>query len=130
MDLPENIVAGLMGLLNRTITVIEKQTELITNQLIHMANELDTYIADQTAANEKINTAVAGVTGDVKGLKKRIDDFIAGQGGVITNDQKAMLQELSGTSKAIVTKLEALDAETAAETTEGNGENPGGASDS
>jgi hypothetical protein len=39
MDLPENIVAGLMGLLNRTITVIEKQTELITNQLIHMANE-------------------------------------------------------------------------------------------
>ncbi len=110
--LPQNFVAEILHLLNRTITVIEKQTELITNQITHMANELDTYIASQKEANDKINTAITGVSGDVAGLKKRIDDLIAQQGDVITNDQKALLQELSQSAGAIVTKLEALDAST------------------
>lgn len=115
MNLPENIIANLFHLLDRTITVIEKQTDCITNQINHMANELDDYIASQKEANDKLNTAITGVSGDVGGLKKRIDDLLAEQADIITNDQKALLQELSQSAAGIVTKLEALDAETPAE---------------
>lgn len=125
MTLPENIVAVLAGLLARAFIVIEKQTELITNQITRMANELDDYIASQTEANAKITAAVEGIAGDVAGLKKRIDDLLEQQGDVITNNQKALLQELSQSAGSIVAKCEALNAETP----EGN-ENPGGGSDS
>jgi uncharacterized protein YoxC len=106
---------ALLGLLSRAMTVIEKQTDLQTNQINHMANELDDYIASQKDANDKITAAVTGISGDVTGLKKRIDDLLASQGDVITNDQKAILQELSQSAGAIVSKCEALDAETPAE---------------
>lgn len=115
--IPQNIVAELFRLLNRTVSVIEKQTDLIINQTTRMANELDDYIASQKEANTKITTAVAGISGDVAGLKKRIEDFLAGDGGEITNDQKALLQELKQSAGAIVAKCEALDAETPAEET-------------
>lgn len=113
-----NPVETLFSLLDRTITVIEKQTELITNQITHMGNELDDYIAAQKAANERISAALEGVTGDVARLKELIEQLTAGE---VSNDQKAALQELSATAGSIVSKLEALDAENVPEGNAGAG---------
>lgn len=108
---PQNIIAELFGLLNRTITVIERQTDLIINQNTRMANELESFIPIQEAANARISAAIDGVKGDVAGLKEQILQLLK---DAPTSEQQEKLRALESVAGGIAEKLEALDAETPA----------------
>lgn len=115
----------LLQLTQRALTVIEKQTDLISNQITHMATELDTYLADQGAFNARIDagvsnivTAVTGIKGDVDSLNDRIQVLI-NNGSNLTDAQRATIAELESHGANIATGVEAaataataLDAET------------------
>jgi uncharacterized protein YoxC len=109
--MPSIVSDEFARMVNTALRVIEIQSTLIQTKLTDMANTLDDYIAAQTAANEKINTAVAGVTGDVAELKHQIEELAK---GAVTAEQASKLSGLAEAAGAIVSKLEALDAGTPA----------------
>lgn len=69
------------------------------------------FAAKQKAFNEKIDVAVDGIVGDVKFLKDKIVELQNTPGPISAEDQ-ALLDEIEAKTSAIVTKLDALDAET------------------
>lgn len=69
------------------------------------------FAARQTAFNDRLDTAVAGVTEDVAALNAKIEE-LQNTPGAITPEDQALLDEIEARSDAITTKLEALDAMT------------------
>lgn len=71
---------------------------------------VEDFAAAQTALLAKLGSAVDGVTGDVAGLKARIEELLASQD--LTPEDKARLQGINDATQALADRLEALDAAT------------------
>lgn len=67
------------------------------------------FAAKQNAFNDRMDTAVADLTGDVKSLNDTIAKLQSSP-GTITDEDQASLDALQKRGEAIATKLEALDA--------------------
>lgn len=94
----------------------EHQTNAILNRIRriedHIMSAISDFAAKQTAFNDRIDTAVTGLTGDVHALKDEILKLQNSPGSITAEDQ-ALLDAIQARSNSIATKLEALDAETA-----------------
>ncbi len=71
-------------------------------------SKISEFAAKQKAHNERIETAVGGLTEDVKTLNDKITELQESSGQVTPEDQ-ALLDELQAQGEALATKLEALD---------------------
>ena len=60
------------------------------------------------AHNEKINTAVAGLTDDIQTLKDKIEE-LQNSPGAITPEDQALLDAIESSLAAVAAKVEALD---------------------
>lgn len=67
------------------------------------------FAAKQKAHNDRIDTAVAGLTEDVAELNRKIEE-LQNNPGTITPEDQALLDEIETRSDGIAAKLEALDA--------------------
>ncbi len=67
------------------------------------------FAAKQNAFNDRIDTAVSDLQGDVKSLNDQIAALQA-SGGAITPEDQALLDGITARSSAIADKLDALDA--------------------
>lgn len=67
------------------------------------------FAAAQNAVNEQIDTAVTGLTGDIKNLTETIAK-LQGSPGVLTPEDQALLDALQTRVKAVADRLSALDA--------------------
>lgn len=112
LPVPSLVSAQLLQLLGVALSVIEKQTDLISNQITHMANELDTFLADQAAINNRVdaglatlNDAVTGIKGDVNSLNDRIKLLTDNQGN-LTDAQKDTIAELETHGQNIAAGIE------------------------
>ena len=103
--------AGAMKIL---LAIVVFMTLAIFWEIHCMLQVIQDFKAATDASLAKINTAVDGITGDVAGLKKKIDALIAG--GTLGDDDKAALLEIQTATAGIAGKLSALDAATEPET--------------
>ena len=67
------------------------------------------FAARQTAFNDRMDTAVAGVQADIEGLKALIEQLQNTPGGITPEDQD-LLNQIEARAGAIADKLDALDA--------------------
>lgn len=67
------------------------------------------FAAKQTAFNEQIGTAIAGIQGDIHGLNDKIT-ALQNSPGTITPEDQALLDGLEAAGKTLADKLSALDA--------------------
>jgi len=67
------------------------------------------FAAKQTAFNDRLDTAITGVTGDVAELNRMIKELQDNPGPISPEDQ-ATLDALQARGEAVTAKLEALDA--------------------
>lgn len=67
------------------------------------------FAAKQNAFNDRVDTAVAGITSDVDALTAKIVE-LQNTSGSITAEDQALLDAIQARSEAVATKLEALDA--------------------
>src|SRR4030095_13939298 len=70
---------------------------------------IDDYIAAQTTYNDRVDTAVTGLQGDVQFLNEQIAVLSQNQGG-LTPEQVTALTTLQTRGQVVADKLEALDA--------------------
>jgi chromosome segregation ATPase len=80
---------------------------LQTQQIIMSA--ISDFAAKQNAFNDRIDTAIEGLTADVKSLNDLIEKLQNTQGAITAEDQ-ALLNQIETRSDAVAAKLEALDA--------------------
>ncbi len=67
------------------------------------------YASKQNAFNDRIDSAVTGLQGDVTALNELITKLQSTPGTVTAEDQ-ALLDQLQARAETIATKIEALDA--------------------
>lgn len=75
----------------------------------NIMSAISDFAAKQNAFNDRIDTAVQGLTGDVTALKDEITK-LQNSPGTITPEDQASLDAIQARTDAITTKLEALDA--------------------
>ncbi len=67
------------------------------------------FAAKQNAHNDRVDTALTGIQGDVKFLQDTIDK-LQNSPGAITPEDQALLDALDARADVTASKLEALDA--------------------
>ena len=67
------------------------------------------FATKQKAFNERLGTAIGGLTDDIAALNKKIGELQRTTGNM-TPENEALLDELQAQGEAMATKLEALDA--------------------
>lgn len=82
--------------------------KILQNQSF-MANEIKAFAAAQNEFNDKIDTAITGLEGDIKTLNETIAK-LQSTPGTITPEDQALLDQLQARGKTIADKLDALDA--------------------
>ena len=75
----------------------------------HIMSAISDFAARQTAFNDRMDTAVAGVQADIEGLKALIEQLQNTPGGITPEDQD-LLNLIEARAGAIADKLDALDA--------------------
>jgi hypothetical protein len=70
---------------------------------------IETFASRQNAFNDRIDSAVTGLQGDVTALTTKIAELQASAGAITPEDQ-ALLDQIESRSQIIADKLEALDA--------------------
>lgn len=75
----------------------------------HIMSAISDFAAKQKTFNDRMDTAVTDLQGDVKFLTDKIAELQASQGTITPADQ-ALLDEIEARSSAIADKLDALDA--------------------
>lgn len=93
--------------------VTKKQIEQLAKKVEQIMSALTDYIAAQKAFNVTLkagiadtNAGLAGIAGDVDGLKKRIEDLINSSGG-LTPEDKAELEAILADSAEIAASIQA-----------------------
>ena len=94
LDLPPNLTINIPGVENLLTTIM---------------SAIKTYADKQAAHNEKIETAVQGITDDIKVLNDKITALQNSAGEVSAEDQ-ALLDDLEARGAAVADKLDALNA--------------------
>lgn len=84
-------------------------TEQFTAGIQKIMSAISEFAARQSAFNDRLDTAVAGVSADVAALNAKIEE-LQNTPGEITPEDQALLDDIEARSDAITTKLEALDA--------------------
>jgi len=74
-----------------------------------LMSKISEFAAKQKEYNDRIDTAVSGLTGDIQVLNDRITE-LQNSTGAITPEDQALLDDLQARGATIATKLEALDA--------------------
>lgn len=80
--------------------------EIAVNKIMSVISD---FAAKQNAFNDRMDTAITDLQGDVKSLNDQIAALQA-SGGAITPEDQAALDAIQARSEGIATKLEALDA--------------------
>lgn len=75
----------------------------------HIMSAISDFAAKQNAFNDRMDTAITGLQGDVKTLNDLIEK-LQNSAGQITPEDQALLDQIETRSDGIATKLEALDA--------------------
>ncbi len=75
---------------------------------LKLMSAIQDFAAKQNAHNDAIDTAITGLTGDVKNLNDQIAALQASSGGITPEDQ-ILLDQIEARSAAIADKLSALD---------------------
>jgi predicted nucleic acid-binding Zn-ribbon protein len=81
----------------------------INHKLDHIMSKISDFADKQTAHNDAIDTAVAGLQGDIKALNDKIAE-LQNTSGTISPEDQALLDGIEARSSAIATKIAALDA--------------------
>lgn len=74
-----------------------------------MPDPIETFVTAQNAFQDQVDTAITGLTGDVKFLTDTIAALQASPGSITAADQ-SLLHALQARTKAAADKLTALDA--------------------
>jgi methyl-accepting chemotaxis protein len=92
-----------------------KDIKAMLASLLHTGERTMSAISDFAAAqksfNDRIDSAVSGLSDDISQLNAKIEELQTSP-GTITPEDQALLNELQQRGEAIATKLEALDAMT------------------
>jgi outer membrane murein-binding lipoprotein Lpp len=87
--------------------------QITKSDLQEIANKIMSAISDfatkQNAFNDRVDTAIAGLTTDVQTLTDKIN-ALQNTPGQITPEDQALLDTIQSRTATIATKLEALDA--------------------
>lgn len=75
---------------------------------LHIMSAISDWAARQKTFTDRIDTAVAGLTDDVRALRDEINRLQTSPGAITPEDQ-ALLDGIQTRSEAVATKLEALD---------------------
>ena len=88
---------------------LERHLAQINHKLEHIMSAISDFAAKQNAFNDQMDTAVSGLTDDVKSLNDQIAELQASAGTVTPEDQ-ALLDGITTRAQGIADKLAALDA--------------------
>lgn len=88
----------------------ERFLQILTTLQIIMS-KISEFADKQNAHNDAIDSAVSGLTGDIKSLNDKIAELQASAGTVTPEDQ-ALLDAIEARGQSIADKLAALDAQT------------------
>ncbi len=86
--------------------VTKRDLERLENKIMSAISD---FAAKQNAFNDRMDTAIADLQGDVKSLNDQIAALQASTGGITPEDQAA-LDALQARASTIADKLDALDA--------------------
>lgn len=89
---------------------IARETSLVKMQYIleRIMGKITEFATAQKAFNARLETAVTGITGDVKALNDKIAELQNSQGEVTPSDQ-ALINELQMQGEALAARFTALD---------------------
>ena len=90
------------------LTCIEELVKCVYAQGVKIMSAISDFAVKQTAFNDRINNAIAGLVGDVQLLNDKITELQNSQGQITPGDQ-TLLDELQVAGNVLADKLEALD---------------------
>lgn len=93
-----------LGETQSTQTILHRIEQKVNN----IMSKISDFAAAQTAFQDRLDTAVAGLTQDVQTLNDKITE-LQNSSGEITPEDQALLDAIQERSSVIATKLEALD---------------------
>lgn len=102
------IAIGLFVLFGVVLLVWQQNNKILQSNEF-MATSIEQFATAQNAFNDKIDTAITGLEGDIALLNETISKLQTTPGSITPEDQ-ALLDALQARGKAIADKLDALDA--------------------
>lgn len=110
-DSSEHLAEAIFTLARSVGLVTHHDIKRLEQKLDNIMSAISDFAAKVTAFNDRMDTAITDLQGDVKSLNDQIT-ALQNSSGAITPEDQALLDGITARASSVADKLDALDAQT------------------